>query len=64
MMHKVLSQHEDFFNSYFDKLAGSDNLRNQIREGKNEEEIRLSWKEDIRAFKTVRKKYLLYTDFE
>ena len=32
-MYKVFSQRKDFFNPFFDKLAGSDKLRNQILAG-------------------------------
>ncbi len=53
-----------FFNSYFDKLAGGSNLRNQIIAGKSEDEIKKSWAEGINQFKQIRKKYLLYKDFE
>jgi len=53
-----------FFNDYFDKLAGTDKLRKQIMEGKSVEDIMKSWDEDLKKFKTVRKKYLLYKDFE
>jgi len=53
----------DFFNSFFDKLAGTDKLRNQIQEGYSEEQIRNSWGEEIERYKVVRKKYLLYQDF-
>lgn len=49
---------------FFDKLAGTDELRKQILAGKTEEEIKASWKEDLEAYKIMRKKYLLYTDFE
>jgi len=55
---------DKFFNDYFLKLAGTDKLKQQIVEGKAEEEIRKSWKEDLLKFKLVRKKYLLYKDFE
>lgn len=54
----------EFFNSYFDKLAGTDHLKKQIIAGSTEEEIRKSWKTDIEQFKIIRKKYLLYSDFE
>jgi len=54
----------EFFTPYFEKLAGTDNLRKQIENGLAEEEIRLTWQEDIEVFKKIRKKYLLYTDFE
>lgn len=49
---------------FFDKLAGTDALRKQIIAGKSEEEIRDSWQEDLTAYKEMRKKYLLYPDFE
>ncbi|KGE14226.1 exo-beta-N-acetylmuramidase NamZ domain-containing protein [Sphingobacterium deserti] len=49
---------------FFDKLAGTDELRKQIIAGKTEEEIRASWKNDLAAYKEMRKKYLLYKDFE
>ena len=51
---------EDFFNSFFDKLAGTDKLRTQIISGLNEKEIRSSWKTGLKEFKKTRKKYLLY----
>lgn len=54
---------EKFFNSYFDKLAGSDQLRQQIIDGKNAKFIRSSWQRDIEKFLTIRRKYLLYDDF-
>ncbi|UTW64691.1 DUF1343 domain-containing protein [bacterium SCSIO 12741] len=51
-------------NHFFDLLAGTDELRNQIMEGKKEDEIRQSWQPELDAFKEIRKKYLLYEDFE
>lgn len=53
-----------FFTPFFDKLAGTDSIRKQIIEGKTAEEIRKSWEDDLLAFKKIRKKYLLYGDFE
>jgi uncharacterized protein YbbC (DUF1343 family) len=47
-------------NNFFDKLAGTDQLRKQIIAGASEEEIRESWKEGLDHFKEVRAKYLLY----
>lgn len=63
-LYNRLSTKTEFFNNFFDKLAGSDKLRKQIIAGKNENEIRDSWKEDILNYKKIRKKYLLYIDFE
>jgi uncharacterized protein YbbC (DUF1343 family) len=51
----------DFF---FNKLAGNSTLMQQIKEGKTEEEIRNSWEPALSKFKTIRKKYLIYKDFE
>jgi uncharacterized protein YbbC (DUF1343 family) len=51
----------DFF---FNKLAGNASLMEQIIAGKSETEIRNSWQPGIETFKKIRKKYLLYPDFE
>ena len=50
--------------AFFDKLAGTDQLRKQILAGKTEAEIKASWKEELSAYKEMRKKYLMYPDFE
>jgi uncharacterized protein YbbC (DUF1343 family) len=57
------SNRNDFFNSFFDKLAGTDALKKQIEAGLSENEIRNTWGEKLEAFKVIRKKYLLYKDF-
>ena len=49
-----------FFNAYFSKLAGTDQLRKQIEAGKSEDEIRKSWEPALSRYKALRKKYLLY----
>lgn len=51
-------------NGFFDKLAGTDQLKLQIQKGMTVEEIRATWRIDLHAFKQKRKMYLLYTDFE
>lgn len=50
-------------NGFINKLAGTSALKKQIVSGKTEAEIRASWQDDLAAFKTIRKKYLLYRDF-
>ncbi|WP_340111311.1 exo-beta-N-acetylmuramidase NamZ family protein [Maribellus mangrovi] len=45
-------------------LAGTDDLIMQIREGKNEAQILESWQAELEQYKKLRKKYLLYPDFE
>lgn len=51
----------DFF---FNKLAGNASLMEQLKEGKTAAQIRASWQPGLIAFKKIRKKYLLYKDFE
>lgn len=50
--------------SFFNKLAGNNELWQQIRDGVPEENIRKSWEPKLTEFKKIRKKYLLYEDFE
>lgn len=54
-------QPQDYF---FNKLAGNAVLMQQIIDGTPEAEIRKSWEPGLKAFKEMRKKYLLYADFE
>ena len=44
----------------FNLLSGNDELIQQLKNGKSEEEIRASWKEKLDAFKLIREKYLIY----
>ncbi len=48
----------------FNRLAGNDVLMQQIKDGKTEEEIRKSWEPALSEYKKIRKKYLMYPDFE
>ena len=51
---------DSFFNAFFDKLAGTKELRMQIAKGMTAEEIHQSWQPGIQAFKKIRRKYVLY----
>jgi uncharacterized protein YbbC (DUF1343 family) len=64
--YKLFPGKDTFFlkNNFINKLAGNDQLMQQIKDGKTETEIGKSWQPGITAFKATRKKYLLYTDFE
>jgi len=57
---------KDFFarSSWFNLLAGNSELQQQIIDGLTEEEIKASWKQELDEYKKMRKKYLLYEDFE
>jgi uncharacterized protein YbbC (DUF1343 family) len=52
-----------YFTDFFDKLAGTDQLRKAIEQGKTERDIRLMWRKDLQAYLAKRKKYVLYPDF-
>jgi uncharacterized protein YbbC (DUF1343 family) len=53
-----------FFNSFFEKLAGTATLKSQLMQNKSDVDIRKSWATGLIKFKKIRKKYLLYPDFE
>ena len=57
---------DSFFTSpsFFDKLAGTNQLRTQMLAGASEAEIRDGWEPALKEFMMLRKKYLLYPDFE
>ncbi len=60
MFYKMYPDKEKFFIPYFNTLAGTTVLKQQIIDGLTEEQIRASWKPGLDAFKTKRAKYLLY----
>jgi len=64
--YRLFPDKENFFrkDNGFNRLAGNDELMKQVKDGKTEEEIRASWEPKLSEFKAVRKKYLLYPDFE
>ncbi|HEX2628581.1 MAG TPA: DUF1343 domain-containing protein, partial [Chitinophagaceae bacterium] len=71
--YKLFPQKDSFFllpksgnmeQSFFVKLSGNNDLWQQIKAGISEEEIRKSWEVKLSEFKAIRKKYLLYEDFE
>jgi uncharacterized protein YbbC (DUF1343 family) len=45
---------------FFDKLAGTDSLRQAIIAGKTSKQIQASWAEGLATFKQLRAPYLLY----
>lgn len=55
---------EHFFTDYFNTLAGTRLLREQIIAGMSEDSIKETWRDDLNKYKRKRKKYLLYPDFE
>ncbi len=62
---------DDFFDNgykyvgakeFFEKLIGNDKVRKMIAEGKNADEIKATWSNDVETFKAQRKPYLLYAE--
>ena len=51
---------DKFFNAFFVKLCGSQELENSIKNRVPEATIRATWKPALDAFRNIRKKYLLY----
>jgi uncharacterized protein YbbC (DUF1343 family) len=55
---------DKFFINFFNTLAGTNTLKNQIQAGLSEAEIRASWQPALNQYKNMRRAYLLYPDFE
>ena len=47
---------------WFDQLAGNDKIRLGLLRGVGEEQLKESWAEELKQFKSLRKKYLIYPD--
>jgi uncharacterized protein YbbC (DUF1343 family) len=62
--YQLFPEKEKFFEKSFNYAAGNDELQEQIKSGVSEEDIRKSWVAKLNEFKQIRKKYLLYTDFD
>lgn len=60
----VLAVRHDYFNAYFNTLAGTDMLRRQIEQGMSAYAIRRSWQPELETFKQIRAKYLIYDDLD
>ena len=58
--YKQCSEKEEFFNNFFNTLAGTDKLKKQIIAGMTVREIKASWQEGLEEFKKIRIKYLIY----
>jgi uncharacterized protein YbbC (DUF1343 family) len=58
--YKKFPAKSEFFLSYFDTLAGTARLREQIEAGWDEHRIRSSWQPGLEAYLNIREKHLLY----
>ncbi len=60
--YRNLNMDDYFFRPFFDLLTGRDYVRKMIKQGKNADEIKAMWKEDVEKFKIQRKPYLIYEE--
>ena len=54
------SDQSEFFNAFFTKLAGTEDLQEQIEKGWSAQQIRSTWEEGLKDFAQIREKYMLY----
>jgi uncharacterized protein YbbC (DUF1343 family) len=64
MAYNAYGRKDKFFNKFIRNLYGSQQLEKDILDGKTPDQIKLSWHDDILMFEQIRKKYLLYPDFD
>lgn len=60
--YRNLNMDDYFFRPFFELLTGRDYVRKMIKQGKNADEIKAMWKEDVEKFKIQRKPYLIYEE--
>jgi uncharacterized protein YbbC (DUF1343 family) len=60
MLYKECPNKATFFNSFIDKLIGTESFKTQIKEGKTAAEIRTYWQIGLQKFKIQRLPYMLY----
>jgi uncharacterized protein YbbC (DUF1343 family) len=61
-MYSQFPDKDKFFIPYIDKLSGTKQFKEQIRQGMTEEQIRATWQPDLDKYKEMRKKYTMYPD--
>lgn len=62
--HADIKDDTTFFRSYINLLSGTMDFKNQVEQGWTEAEIKATWQPGLDQYKAMRKKYLLYQDFE
>ena len=60
--YRNLNMEDYFLRQFFELLSGRDYVRKMIKQGKNADEIKAMWKEDVEKFKIQRKPYLIYEE--
>ena len=60
--YRQLNLGEKFFTPMFDRLTGTDYVRQMILQGAGADRIKARWADDVERFKQTRKPYLLYEE--
>lgn len=60
--YRQLNLGEKFFTPMFDRLIGTDYVRQMILQGAGADRIKARWADDVERFKQTRKPYLLYEE--
>ena len=60
--YRQLNLGEKFFTPMFDRLTGTDYVRQMILQGAGADRIKARWADDVKRFKQTRKPYLLYEE--
>ncbi len=60
-LYNAFPDKDKFFNAFFDKLAGTATLKQQIRQGLTAEQIRATWQPGLQIYNQKKAKYLLYS---
>jgi len=58
--HRMSGSQWGWLQSHFDRLAGTDLLRQAVDAGTGVAEIRSAWRDELEAFKRTREQYLIY----
>ena len=63
--YRIADQGKSFFTRprFFDMLMGNTQVRMDIIAGKNESQIKGRWADELKEYRQMRKRYLLYPDF-
>ena len=60
MSYHLSKNKTQFFNDFFDKLAGTAQLKKQILDGKSVLEIKQSWQNGLDKYRVMQRPYLLF----
>ncbi len=53
---------DDFFTKFFELLMGRGDVRQMIKDGATNQEIKATWADDVNSFKSQRRPYLIYAE--